>query len=154
MRDPVCGMTVGPDAATLEGYPEFGFCSEHCRAKFTDDPESYLDEDNEPGPTESAEHEPSHPLEAEAKVPSIHLSVIPGSHHRRFGPVMWGAIGVTFMVLAVVAVYGLEPRIAGYAVAALVLVCIVVCGAAFWLDAGTARATTRLVEQLRRRSNH
>ena len=76
------------------------------------------------------------------------------THHRRFGPVMWGAIGVTFMVLAVVAVYGLEPQIAGYAVGALVLVCIVVCGAAFWLDARTARATTRLVEQLRRRPSN
>lgn len=78
----------------------------------------------------------------------------PGSHHRRFAPVMWGAIGVTFMILAVVAVYGLDSRIAGYAVGALVLVCLAVCGAAFWLDARTARATTRFVDQLRRRSNH
>jgi hypothetical protein len=78
----------------------------------------------------------------------------PGSHHRRFGPVMWGAIGITFMILAVVGVYQLDSRIVGYAVGALVLVCLAVCGAAFWLDTRTARTTERLVDQLRRRSNH
>jgi len=76
-----------------------------------------------------------------------------GSHHRRFGPVMWGTIGVTFMLLALVAVLRLDPRIAGYAVGALILTCLAVCGAAFWLDARTARTTDRLVEQLRERSN-
>lgn len=76
------------------------------------------------------------------------------SHHRRFGPVMWGAIGITFMVVALVAAYGLDARVAGYAVGALVLVCLAVCGAAFWLDARTARTTERLVDQLRRRSSH
>jgi hypothetical protein len=67
---------------------------------------------------------------------------------------MWGVIGVTLMILAVVAVYGLDPRIAGYAVGALVLMCLAVCGAAFWLDARTTRTTDRLVDQLRGRSNH
>jgi hypothetical protein len=42
----------------------------------------------------------------------------PGSHHRRFATVMWGAIGITFMILAGVAVYSLDPRIADYAVGA------------------------------------
>lgn len=78
----------------------------------------------------------------------------PDSHHRRFGPVMWGAIGVTIMTLTVVASYQLDPRFAGYAVGALVLVCLALCGAAFWLDARTARTTERIVEQLRRPSNH
>lgn len=76
------------------------------------------------------------------------------SHHRRFGPVMWGAIGITFMALAVVAVYGLDPRIADYAVGALVLVCLALCGVAFWLDARATRTTERLVDQLCRRSTH
>jgi hypothetical protein len=78
----------------------------------------------------------------------------PDSHHRRLGPVMWGAIGITFMTLTVVSVYQLDPRIVGYAVGALVLVCLAVCGAAFWLDTRTARTTERLIDQLRRRSNH
>lgn len=77
----------------------------------------------------------------------------PGSYHRRFGPVMRGAIGVAFMVLAVVAIYGLDPRIAGYVVGVLVLICLAVCGAAFWLDTRTARTTDRLVDQLRHRSH-
>ena len=76
-----------------------------------------------------------------------------GSHHRPLGPVMWGAIGITFMILMVVAVYQLDSRIVGYAVGALVLTCLAVCGSAFWLDARTARTTERLVDQLRRRSN-
>lgn len=58
------------------------------------------------------------------------------------------------MTLTVVAVYALDPRIVGYAVGALVLTCLAVCGAAFWLDTRTARTTERLVDQLRRRSNH
>ncbi|HVR79796.1 MAG TPA: hypothetical protein VMS99_15570 [Acidimicrobiia bacterium] len=80
-----------------------------------------------------------------------------GWHHRRLGPVMWGAIGITFMILAVVAVYQLDSRIVGYAVGyavgALVLTCLAVCGSAFWLDSRTARTTERLVDQLRR-PNH
>jgi uncharacterized membrane protein YccC len=78
----------------------------------------------------------------------------PGSHHHRFGSVMWGTIGITFILLALVAVLGLDPRIAGYAVGALVLICLAVCGAAFWLDARTSRTTDQLVDQLRNRSNH
>ncbi|MCL4216582.1 MAG: YHS domain-containing protein, partial [Candidatus Hydrogenedentes bacterium] len=43
--DPVCGMSVKPDAAkgpvSHEGQDYF-FCSEGCRAKFTADPEKYL----------------------------------------------------------------------------------------------------------------
>lgn len=41
MRDPVCGMTVGPDALRVDGYPDFGFCSEHCRQSFLADPQRY-----------------------------------------------------------------------------------------------------------------
>lgn len=76
----------------------------------------------------------------------------PDSHHRRFGPVMWGAIGIAFIALGVVAVSGLDPRIAGYVVGTLVLVCLAVCGAAVWLDNRGARTTARLIEQLRNRS--
>jgi hypothetical protein len=67
---------------------------------------------------------------------------------------MWGTIGSTFILLALVAVLRLDPRIAGYVVGALVLTCLAVCGAAFWLDARTSRTTDRLVDQLRGRSNH
>lgn len=35
------------------------------------------------------------------------------SHHRRFRPPVWGAIRITFMILAVAAAHQLEPRIAG-----------------------------------------
>ena len=55
-RDPVCGMTVGPDAATVEGRPEFGFCSEHCRRKFIADPELYLEKNTD-------EHRPRNRIE-------------------------------------------------------------------------------------------
>jgi P-type Cu+ transporter len=41
MRDPVCGMTVGPGAIQVAEYPDFGFCSEHCRRSFRADPEQY-----------------------------------------------------------------------------------------------------------------
>ena len=34
LRDPVCGMTVGPGALRVDGYPALGFCSEHCRQRF------------------------------------------------------------------------------------------------------------------------
>lgn len=67
---------------------------------------------------------------------------------------MWGAIGITFMILAVVAVYNLDTRIAGYAVAALVLVCLAVCGVASWFDARTGKTTRQLIDQLRRRPDH
>lgn len=42
-QDPVCGMRVRPDSphkATYQGK-EFGFCSAHCLAAFTQDPEKY-----------------------------------------------------------------------------------------------------------------
>jgi hypothetical protein len=74
------------------------------------------------------------------------------SHHRRFAPVMWGAIGVTFFLLAVVAALRLDPRIAGYAVGALVLTCLLVCVAAFWMDARAEQATARLAERIHHRS--
>ena len=46
VRDPVCGMTVDPAAGkpTAEhGGRTFHFCCEGCRAKFTADPQSYLE---------------------------------------------------------------------------------------------------------------
>ena len=52
MRDPVCGMTVGADALTVEGYPEFGFCSSHCLETFTTKPDQYLDQEAEDGAEE------------------------------------------------------------------------------------------------------
>lgn len=78
--------------------------------------------------------------------------MISGSHHRRTGPVMWGTIGIGFLVLASAAVLSLDPRIAGYAVGILALVCLVVCGAAFWLDSRASRATAKLAGELRKRS--
>jgi len=44
MHDPVCGMTVRVGAPTVEGYPEYGFCSNHCLEAFTADPVSYVDQ--------------------------------------------------------------------------------------------------------------
>ena len=41
LRDPVCGMTVGPGAQRADGYPEFGFCSEPCRRTFLAHPERH-----------------------------------------------------------------------------------------------------------------
>jgi predicted lysophospholipase L1 biosynthesis ABC-type transport system permease subunit len=76
----------------------------------------------------------------------------PEEHHRRFRPVMWGAIGVSFFLLALVAVLRLDPRIAGYTLGALVLVCLVVCVAAFWMDSRAKRATALLASRLRNRS--
>jgi Cu+-exporting ATPase len=34
-------MTVGDGALKVDAYPEYGFCSEHCRKSFLADPESY-----------------------------------------------------------------------------------------------------------------
>ncbi|MCH8899228.1 MAG: cation transporter, partial [Acidobacteria bacterium] len=41
MRDPVCGMTVGDGALTVEGYPEYGFCSGHCHDAFLAEPSRF-----------------------------------------------------------------------------------------------------------------
>lgn len=75
-----------------------------------------------------------------------------GSHHHRFRPVMSGAIAITSLVLVMGAVLRLDVGIAGYAVGALVLVCLAVCGAALWIDGRAGRATARLATQVRRRS--
>lgn len=77
----------------------------------------------------------------------------PGSRHRRFGPVMWGTIGITLSILALVAVLGLDPRITGYAMGALILVCLAVCVAAFWMDSRAERASARLAERTRLRGH-
>ncbi len=45
VKDPVCGMTVDPAAseyAAEHGGERYHFCSGHCLAKFTADPERYL----------------------------------------------------------------------------------------------------------------
>ena len=76
----------------------------------------------------------------------------PERRHPRFGPVMWGAIGITFFVLGLVAVLRLDPRIARYAVGALVLVCLAVCAAAFWMDSRSERASSDFAHRLRHRS--
>ena len=53
MRDPVCGMSVGAGSLTVDGYPDVGFCSEHCRAEFVADPARYLThDDSEPAAEE------------------------------------------------------------------------------------------------------
>jgi len=53
VRDPVCGMTVDPDAgkpsATHDGH-EFHFCSAHCRDRFVADPDQYLGDRPAPEP--------------------------------------------------------------------------------------------------------
>ncbi|MEX0700449.1 MAG: YHS domain-containing protein [Acidimicrobiia bacterium] len=59
MRDPVCGMTVGPGALQAGGYPGLGFCSEHCRRSFLADPERYVEDTahGDAGETESEKDE-------------------------------------------------------------------------------------------------
>ena len=45
VRDPVCGMTVDPQAGKPRhehGGHLYHFCSEGCRAKFAADPERYV----------------------------------------------------------------------------------------------------------------
>ncbi|MEX2419721.1 MAG: heavy metal translocating P-type ATPase [Acidimicrobiia bacterium] len=59
MRDPVCGMTVGRGALKVDGHPELGFCSEHCRQSFLADPEGYSDDG-------TASEDSGNPGEAEA----------------------------------------------------------------------------------------
>ncbi len=52
-RDPVCGMTVDPDArkpqAKHKGHT-YHFCSDRCRDKFKADPERYMSESAKPEP--------------------------------------------------------------------------------------------------------
>ena len=45
MRDPVCEMTVCEGVRlTVDGYPEYGFCSQHCREAFLAEPARYVGE--------------------------------------------------------------------------------------------------------------
>ncbi len=46
-RDPVCGMTVDPHTAehrSQHGGKTWYFCSSHCKSRFDEDPQQYLDE--------------------------------------------------------------------------------------------------------------
>ena len=48
--DPVCGMEVDDATAASQLQYEgetFYFCSEECKNEFTDDPESFLEEEEE-----------------------------------------------------------------------------------------------------------
>jgi hypothetical protein len=78
--------------------------------------------------------------------------MIGASHHHRFGPIVWGAIGVAVTVLTVIAVNRGDTRIASYTIKILVLVCLAVCRTTLRLDARTRRATDQLVDQLHHRS--
>src|SRR3970040_557449 len=76
MRDPVCGMTVGPDALRVEGYSEFGFCSEHCRKVFIADSTRYAHQtDSDSEGSEVAEARAEERAMAAVGSSSIHLSV-------------------------------------------------------------------------------
>lgn len=45
MRDPVCEMTVCEGVRlTVDGYREYGFCSQHCREAFLAEPARYVGE--------------------------------------------------------------------------------------------------------------
>src|ERR1044071_3799742 len=51
--DPVCGMTVDPNAGKpsyAHGAHTYYFCSDGCRLKFAADPERYLNKQGEPEP--------------------------------------------------------------------------------------------------------
>ncbi|HEX6302090.1 MAG TPA: heavy metal translocating P-type ATPase [Acidimicrobiia bacterium] len=75
MLDPVCGMTVRADAATVEGYPEFGFCSDHCRREFTANPERYVGASDDHHPVAEMVAVSNHSTMATAAVDSVRLSV-------------------------------------------------------------------------------
>ncbi|MCH7586406.1 MAG: heavy metal translocating P-type ATPase, partial [Acidobacteria bacterium] len=83
MRDPVCGMNVGESALKVSGYPDYGFCSEHCRKSFSDNPEQYLADvqtehvqNEDDGETaEAGEEDPEISAAQYANVESVHLSV-------------------------------------------------------------------------------
>ena len=80
MLDPVCGMSVSESALKVSGYPEYGFCSEHCRQTFSENPEQYLaDVRSEHVATEdegeAGEADPETSAARLAKVESVHLSV-------------------------------------------------------------------------------
>ena len=83
MRDPVCGMSVGESALKVSGYPDYGFCSEHCRKSFSDNPEQYLADvqtehvqNEDDGETaEAGEEDPEISAAQYAKVESVYLSV-------------------------------------------------------------------------------
>ncbi len=52
--DPVCGMSVDPQAATLKGLhseyrgSHYYFCGRGCKLEFDDEPETYLSPDYVP----------------------------------------------------------------------------------------------------------
>jgi YHS domain-containing protein len=53
-KDPVCGMTVDPQAARSKGLTlihegtEYAFCGRGCMLEFRDDPARYLDPGHSP----------------------------------------------------------------------------------------------------------
>ncbi|MEX1207892.1 MAG: heavy metal translocating P-type ATPase [Acidimicrobiia bacterium] len=81
MRDPVCGMTVGRGALKVDGYPELGFCSEHCRRSFLADPERYSgdgtasEDSGNPGEAEADDDPPTRAPGQTAQLVTTHLSV-------------------------------------------------------------------------------
>ena len=61
--DPVCSMTVDPRTALStrhDGHPVY-FCSEHCRTKFSQDPEAFSAA-NRPQETHACCHHPTEPI--------------------------------------------------------------------------------------------
>ena len=76
MRDPVCGMSVGESALKVSGYPDYGFCSEHCRQSFSENPEQYLgDVQSEGVQTEDDDEAGEEDPEMSTQVESVYLSV-------------------------------------------------------------------------------
>lgn len=67
MRDPVCGMTVGEGALQVEGYSDYGFCSEHCRQAFVAEPERFSGQ----GGAAALETDDSGAEEAEDEPPAV-----------------------------------------------------------------------------------
>ncbi len=75
MRDPVCGMSVGESALKVSGYPDYGFCSEHCKQSFSENPEQYLGDVQTEEDGEAGEEDPEISAAQFARVESVHLSV-------------------------------------------------------------------------------
>ncbi|MCH7585526.1 MAG: heavy metal translocating P-type ATPase [Acidobacteria bacterium] len=80
MRDPVCRMSVGESALKVSGYPDYGFCSEHCRRSFEENPEQYVgvvgtEDAQTKDDDEAGEGDPEISAGQFAEVESVHLSV-------------------------------------------------------------------------------
>ena len=72
MRDPVCGMRVGPEALRTKGHPDVGFCSDHCLTAFLTYPDRYLSAPEREGAVVANRH---HTRDGTSSAQRVHLAV-------------------------------------------------------------------------------